>query len=298
MKYAAMNINFDSMSQMYGFPAGYRDPSYREIAKRFFKLSDKYNFKYTIFVIGKDLEDPEYRECVREWAQRGHEIGNHTWSHPLNLGALKPVEIHAEIARAHEIISKTVGREPKGFVAPAWSTSREVVSTLKELHYNYDSSAFPSWLLLPLMGKLMMHHAGGREFFTVFQRKDFPRALWAPRHPYHDNGLLIFPLPTNRYRVACWHTMAFVLGEKKQQALLRSCLKEEASFYYLMHPGDLLDARDLDPKFRLRMERMRPGLDEKYRILESCMNTIVQSGRSLVTMETLAKHVSEADVPS
>ena len=96
MQFAAVSVNFDSLGEAYGFPENFRDPTFFEISERLLSLSRKYDFPYTIFVIGKDLEKPENRERVGQWAREGHEIGNHSWSHPLNLGALPPARVREE----------------------------------------------------------------------------------------------------------------------------------------------------------------------------------------------------------
>ena len=56
MKYTAINLNFDSLGEAYGFPYGYKDPTFFEVSERFLKVAEKYKFKYSIYVIGKDLE--------------------------------------------------------------------------------------------------------------------------------------------------------------------------------------------------------------------------------------------------
>ena len=61
-----------------GSPKSYRDPSFFEVADRFLLLAEKYSFKLTIFVIGRDLENPLNQEAVKKWAAMGHEIGNHS----------------------------------------------------------------------------------------------------------------------------------------------------------------------------------------------------------------------------
>ena len=58
MKYAAMNINFDSLGEAYGFPEGWRDPSFHEVADRLLDIADRYGFKYSIYIIAKDLDGP------------------------------------------------------------------------------------------------------------------------------------------------------------------------------------------------------------------------------------------------
>ena len=43
-------------------------------------LLDAYGVKATFFVIGEKAE--QHPDLIREIARRGHQIGNHTWSHP------------------------------------------------------------------------------------------------------------------------------------------------------------------------------------------------------------------------
>ena len=303
MRLAAFNINFDSLNEMYGFPPGYRDRTYFEVSKRFFALSDKYGFKYSIYVIGKDLEKAENRELVREWSLKGHEIGNHSWSHPLNLGALSPSELRREVESSHAIITKATGKEPRGFIAPGWSTSSALQKILIEMNYLYDTSGFPSWLMYLSLAKMLMINWGDQRFKRILNRKDLLSPFLSPRAPYVTSGdlyqkssdpgkkgLVILPLPTNRLRVACWHTMGFIFGWPLHEALLKSCLDRFEAFYYLMHPGDLLDKSDLDSRHgRILMERLEPSVEDKQRFLEKSIQRVLQSGRKIVTMEELAR---------
>ena len=303
MRYAAFNINFDSLNEMYGFPEDYKDFTYSEVSQRFFALSDKYRFKYSIFVIGKDLEKAENREWVREWALKGHEIGNHSWSHPLNLGALRPSEIRREVESAHDLIAKAAGREPKGFIAPGWSNSEELVKVLVDLGYTYDTSGFPSWLMYLSLLKMLILNFGDQRFGKILNRGDLLSPFCAPRRPFwtsgkiykggnsapSEKGLVELPIPTNRLRIACWHTIGFIFGWPFHERLLDSCLKEIEAFYYLMHPGDLLDKTDLSFPGRILMERLAVPLDEKRHCLEKSVRRILEDGREIVTMEKLAE---------
>ena len=105
MKYAAISINFDSLGEAYGFPPGYKDPSFSDVAERFFKIAENYKFKYSIYLIGKDLEKPENRECVKKWASQAHEIGNHSYSHK-RLVFKNPYSIWREIKKTDQILRK------------------------------------------------------------------------------------------------------------------------------------------------------------------------------------------------
>jgi len=295
--YAAININFDSLGEAFHFPKNYRDPSFHEVAERFFYISEKYNFKYSIYVIGKDLADRENRARVREWAEGGHEIGNHSWSHSLSLGALPKTQIYDEVIKAHDIIAKTVGQEPRGFIAPGWSASAKLHRILVDNGYDYDTSSFPSFLMYPSLIKMLINHLGDKRFFSILNRKDlhFPWSVKRNAHIYEWNNqsMVMLPIPTNRFRISCWHTTAFLFGWDIHQKLLRSCLRDTDYFYYLIHPADLMEPGDVDPTRSLNLERMKYSLEYKIELLEMAIEEIVNSGKELVTMQELAKQVRQ-----
>lgn len=303
MKYAAISLHFDSLGYGYGFPSGHRDPTFFEVSERFLKLAEKYNFKYSIYIIGKDLEKSENRERVNKWALRGHEIGSHSWLHLQNLGALDKTTIRREVKMAHEIITKTVGYEPKGFISPAWSTSSELEEVLIELNYRYDSSGFPSWILFPMILKILIGNLNKGEVFKLLHRKDYLYCLFGPRSPSNNTGNLfksfnssgkncitMLPIPTNKYRMAFWHTLVFVFGWNIYEKILNSCLKEDF-FYLVVHAADLMDEKDLIPGLRIRtnLERVKkPPLAVKTHYLEKSIERIIASGRKIITMQELA----------
>ena len=300
MKYAAVSLNFDSLSESYGFPHRYRDPSFFEVSDRFLKLAEKYNFKYSIYMIGKDLQRDENRKRVKEWVAQGHEIGNHSWTHLQNFATLGKAGIYDEVKMAHDIITETVGYPPKGFIAPSWATSRELIKVLIDLDYIYDTSEFPSWLMFPVVLKMLLNHIGDKRFSEILRRKDFLYNLFGPRDAYRsegslfknrdDKGITILPLPTNRYRISCWHTLVFMFGWKVHEMILRSCLKTVDAFYYVIHPADLICESDLSGG-NSRIERLMFPLNLKQYYLEKSIETILASGRKIVTMRELAAKV-------
>jgi hypothetical protein len=298
MKYAAININFDSLGEAYGFPDDFKDPSFGIVADRFMTIARNKGFKYSIYVLGRDLEKAENKKAVSKWHREGHEIGNHSWSHPMNLGALSKDEILNEIKWTHKAITETIGEEPKGFIAPTWSTSKNVFKTLIDLGYEYDTSVFPSLLMYPGILKMLANHVGDARFFKIFRRHDLHYPFFASRHVSIFRSslkeLIMMPLPTTKLRMACWHTTAFTFGWSFHLKLLRSCLKELDAFYYLIHPADLIGPQDLDCSRTHHLERMGIGLEKKIELLERAIDEIILSGRKLVTMRELSKHVTAA----
>lgn len=63
------------------------------------------------------------RDLLREMADDGHIVGNHTWSHP-ELPKLGPGRIREEMERTSEVIDRTLGRPPVWFRAPYGSWNR------------------------------------------------------------------------------------------------------------------------------------------------------------------------------
>ncbi|MGW1028766.1 polysaccharide deacetylase family protein [Streptomyces sp. NPDC002577] len=82
----------------------------------------KHDVRAVFFVCGEMATDN--KDLLREMADDGHVIGNHTWTHPL-LTSLSRSEVRDEIERTSELIEKTVGEAPLWFRAPygAWNRS-------------------------------------------------------------------------------------------------------------------------------------------------------------------------------
>lgn len=77
--------------------------------------------KATFFVIGRQIE--KYPEIVRRIAAEGHQLGNHTYSHP-NLMLCDPTRTRRELEQVQQQIQELTGQKPTlwrppfGFRAP------------------------------------------------------------------------------------------------------------------------------------------------------------------------------------
>lgn len=91
------------------------------------QLLEDYNMKATFFVLGSRVDF--YPDIMNEIIARGHQIGNHTWSHK-DLTTLSKQEIEEEIQLANERIERITGKKSTIYRAPYGATSnavREVV---------------------------------------------------------------------------------------------------------------------------------------------------------------------------
>jgi peptidoglycan/xylan/chitin deacetylase (PgdA/CDA1 family) len=126
-------------------PASSRFAVLRRCLPRLAELFAQHGVTPTWFVVGRDLEeDGEGRRLLAELASAGHELANHSYSHPYDLVRLPRPQIVEQIDRAHAALAEVAGRPPLGFRAPGYEVSGEVIELLAERGYRYDSSAFPS----------------------------------------------------------------------------------------------------------------------------------------------------------
>ncbi len=81
-------------------------------------LLDQHQARAVFFVIGQRATVGA--DWVREIAQRGHLVENHTLTHPsATFWAAGPARLHREIAGCSEILTTLTGRRPRWFRAPA-----------------------------------------------------------------------------------------------------------------------------------------------------------------------------------
>jgi peptidoglycan/xylan/chitin deacetylase (PgdA/CDA1 family) len=93
-------------------------------------LLERYDAQATFFVIGRYTR--ECAELVRETAQRGHLVANHTLTHP-NLFWRTPAAICGEMRQTQDAIAAATGSETKWFRPPYGFRNPWVVKTAAQL---------------------------------------------------------------------------------------------------------------------------------------------------------------------
>jgi len=101
-------------------------------------LVGEFDARMTVFSIGRLIEaDPEpYRDAAR----RGHEIGNHTWSHPDNpvlnpdheFWHLTTDEMREEIGRCQDAVEAVSGTRPSSFRTPHFKDAVRMMEALAD----------------------------------------------------------------------------------------------------------------------------------------------------------------------
>jgi len=108
----------------------------------------------------------EHREIVREIADRGHTIGNHTETH-RQLPLLRNAEIDAELERSERKIENAIGLRPRLIRPPGGALSARVEALLA-------SRGYTSVLWTVYTGDLEVGAADDvvKTFFRVLERRE------------------------------------------------------------------------------------------------------------------------------
>lgn len=95
-------------------------------------ILDDYGFKTTFFLVKFWAE--KYSEDVSEIGKRGHEVQNHSATHP-DLTTLSPEMITREIEDTGAVIEEITGVKPDLFRPPFGAYDNKVIETLEGLGY-------------------------------------------------------------------------------------------------------------------------------------------------------------------
>lgn len=114
------------------------DGPHPEVTKQILVLLEKYNAKATFFMLGSRAQ--YYPGLVREVLDSGHELGNHTWSHPV-LTKMSPAEIEKEYNSTEEAIIHATGENSTVFRPPYGAINEEIRNAIpcKSVNWTIDT---------------------------------------------------------------------------------------------------------------------------------------------------------------
>ena len=91
------------------------DGPHPELTPRLLDILRHHGVRATFYVIGRNVET--YPEIARRIVSEGHEIANHSWSHPT-LTSLGAARLRQEIDKTNEVILRVTGRRPTNMRPP------------------------------------------------------------------------------------------------------------------------------------------------------------------------------------
>ncbi len=147
---ASVSLDLDnhwSYLKTHGDPRWEDRPSYLDIVvPRALEVLDQAGLRATFFVVGHDAATPDGARWVKEIADAGHEIGNHSFEHEPWFHRYDDARVESEVARTEDAIGEATGRRPEGFRGPGYSVTPQLLELLHDRGYRYDASTLPTWI--------------------------------------------------------------------------------------------------------------------------------------------------------
>ncbi|MEZ4360746.1 MAG: polysaccharide deacetylase family protein [Kofleriaceae bacterium] len=211
----------------------------------------------TWFVVGRDV-DPRVgaagaaagREALAALHRAGHELGNHSYSHPYRLARMSPAEVAREVDDCDELLRGLTGAPVRGFRAPGYDVSATVARVLASRGYRYDSSVLPAPAYYAAKAAVMGAMAArGRPSRAVLTD---PRALLASRRPYRldedapwrsgASSLIEVPIAVTPWLRLPVIGTSMLLAPAPLRRCLLMAVREEGALNFELHGIDFVDA--------------------------------------------------------
>lgn len=93
------------------------------------------NLKATFYTVGTNVA--RYPNIMRRIVAEGHEVANHTWTHP-SLSKLSDGAVRSELQRSHDALVKIIGTAPRTYRPPYGAI------TARQMQWIFDEFGYPT----------------------------------------------------------------------------------------------------------------------------------------------------------
>ncbi len=263
------------------YNAGDLDYFYEVSMERALALFRDCGIKVTFFCVGEELENnSKAGSLVKEAHCAGHEIANHSYSHPYEFRNLSEADLYAQIERCSDVIESLTGHRPVGFRAPGYDIDESVINLLERLSYEYDSSAFWS-SLKPLFKRYHrlfregdVYEGFGESSHRLPNSPYYPsRDKWQSRGPRRN--LIEIPLARTRIlNLPFYSNFHLMLGDLPRR--LSIGLMRQRYFVYTFHLVEFVDFNDRIPKELMPHPNIRTSAIEKLDRIKDTIKRITK----------------------
>lgn len=280
---------------------------YSDAVPRFLDVFDRCGIRATFFMIGRDAARAENRAGIREIVARGHEVGNHSYTHPYNFRQLSRRQKEREIDQGGDAIADILGEQPVGWRTPSCEIDEEILDILAERDYLYDSSVFPT----PLMWAFMVY---GR----LFVRRDeyqlgHPIVAFAPNLPYWPRmdalhrrrpdadrnrpRILELPFSTLSWaRIPFYSTLLRRLGPRFFSFMMNRYGRGQIILHALFHLIEFADFEGTALEVAIaRTPALAVPFEGRRRFLTHAMESLSAAGEAVTLCEFAQWYIAESD---
>lgn len=259
---ASLSLDLDNLwsyLKTHGDPNWETAPSYLDlVVPRFLEVCDKHNLKMTVFIVGRDADDPVNADALKSIVEAGHEVGNHSYRHEPWLHLYDRDTINSDLALTEDAILRATGVKPTAFRGPGYSLSEDVLDVLNDRGYAFDCSTFPTFI-----GPLARAYYFMNARLNSEERDDRKRLFGTmreglrPLSPYFwqvgEDKLLEIPVTTMPLLRAPFHFSYLQWLAKFSESLanayfrtgLTTCRLRGVEPSMLLHPLDFLGGDDV-----------------------------------------------------
>ncbi len=141
--YDAYQVEQERIAKQKRIALTFDDGPNRSTTPKVLDMLKKRGLKATFFVLGQNIAGNE--DILKRIVEEGHEVGNHTWSHP-NLTTLSPEQVQREIVDTQKTIKETIGYEPT-LMRPPYGAINQATMTVVNMPIIYWSVDSKDWQL-------------------------------------------------------------------------------------------------------------------------------------------------------
>ena len=159
-------------------------------------ILDENGIRATFFLV--DIWTQRFPELVKEIAARGHEIGNHSTTHP-KMSSLSRDKIAQELETMSDNVEKLIGQRPTLFRPPYGDYNNDVVLTARQngyevVQWSVDSLDWKNKGVQPLIDRATKNVKSGDIVLFHNDSQYIVEALPAVLKSYREQGLTPGPV--------------------------------------------------------------------------------------------------------
>ena len=232
----------------------------------------------TFFVIGREADIAPAR--LHAAAAAGHEIGSHSHEHDYALSRRERAEIAADLEKADLAIEAAAGVRPRGFRAPGYTLSPQLLEAVRGRGYVYDSSLLPSPPYYAAKAAVMAARFGRSASILGGVGQ-----LFARRGPHRLLGVREMPIATlPLLRAPLIGTVVLAAGDGIASWLAQAGAAG-GHFNLELHGIDALDRSDVPPQIATVQPGLRTPAAEKLRRLRALIGSLRSRGEACTLQE-------------
>lgn len=262
-----------------------------ERSNRFFS---EMGVKATYFCVGNELNNKNNAAIIKTTFDSGNGIANHTYNHPFGLCELTHEKIKEEIHLCDALLTNITGKKPIGFRTPGYAVNTQIINTLEELGYKYDSSA--GWplmhaaikataLLKPVTGNKMQ--IGYGETNSGFKNDVYiPSSKNWKKESEENRTIKEIPLPHAFSVLPLYNNIFLGLNAGKKKTLIHNASAK--CFVFLFHSIEFCSADDtFIPKEILKHPHVTKSVDAKLKSMKESVELLLKKYSAGITEEDL-----------